>query len=624
MSKNIKFRFLLVSILVAIFMNGCAGSPMETRMMSPQELTSVTNEILCRAYNFDVLWSGKDIPSLQAEVSRRMLNCSGGTNLDHYSQGTVFLNSGDFNSAIFKFRETIRINPNHAQSHNNLGVAYEKLGQRKEAIVSYKEAIRINPHLSVAFSNLGILYGRMGQYQESITYLKKSIRKGMTGTSGSLGPVNAGVHNGLGVAYQTLGRKDEAIEEYKEALRLDPTLTVARDNLNNLLQKKVPAQDFQGRQHLVLPVIGSFDKINDVFKGTFDTEGKGASRIKLQGIYSKMKCEGDSYITLPTNNPSCQGERGEAKLKCDDGRIINSDFRMQTCTSGSGEGEDQFGDMFTFAFGMSEEDAQDYLNKEIDLVAKRQKLIEERQRQAQAEKEPPPRKEQQPQSGSGSGFFVSKMGHVITNAHVVQNCNRVTIGDNANKQVPAELINTDSSNDLALLKLSTLEMASAESKSLIHKLGIVVVPLASKGLLRSEDVRLGEKVLVAGYPFGEFFSNTIKVTTGVVSATRGAGDDSGQFQLDAAVQPGNSGGPIYDSSGNIVGVVISQLDKLKVAKAIGSLPENVNFGIKASTVRQFLISSGVPSKKSERTEEKSTEQLAEIAQNQALMVMCLQ
>ena len=216
------------------------------------------------------------------------------------------------------------------------------------------------------------------------------------------------------------------------------------------------------------------------------------------------------------------------------------------------------------------------------------------------------------------------MGHVITNTHVVKSCNKVTVGDNAYKQVSADIINTDRSNDLALLKLSSLEMASAESKSLIQKLSVVVVPLASKGLLRSEDVRLGEKVLVAGFPFDDFFSNSIKVTTGVVSATRGAGDDSGQFQLDAAIQPGNSGGPIYDSSGNIVGVVISQLDKLKVAKAIGSMPENVNFGIKASTVRQFLVSSGLPSKKAERTEEKSTEQLAEIAKNQALMVMCLQ
>jgi tetratricopeptide (TPR) repeat protein len=266
-----------------------------------------------------------------------------------------------------------------------LGGTYENLGQRKEAIISYKEAIRINPHLSLAFSNLGILYGRMGQYQESSTYLKKSIRTGMTG-----GAVNAGVHNGLGAAYQALGRNDEAIEEYKEALRLDPTLTLARDNLNNLLQKEVPDQDFQTRQHLSFPVIGSFDKINDVFKGTLNIVARGTAKIKIQGIYSKMKCEGDSYITLSTNNPSCQDERGEAKLKCDDGRIVNSDFRMQTCTSGAGEGEDQFGDMFTFAFGMSEEDAQAYLNKEIDLVAKRQKLIKKRQRQqqAQAEKEP--------------------------------------------------------------------------------------------------------------------------------------------------------------------------------------------------------------------------------------------
>jgi hypothetical protein len=75
---------------------------------------------------------------------------------------------------------------------------------------------------------------------------------------------------------------------------------------------------------------------------------------------------------------------------------------------------------------------------------------------------------------------------------------------------------------------------------------------------------------------------------------------------------------------NIVGVVISQLDKLKGAKGIGSMPENVNFSIKVSTVRQFLTSSGLPSKKSEQTEEKSTEHLAEMAQNQALMVMCLQ
>ena len=225
-------------------------------------------------------------------------------------------------------------------------------------------------------------------------------------------------------------------------------------------------------------------------------------------------------------------------------------------------------------------------------------------------------------STTGSGFFVSKTGHVITNQHVVGNCKKVTVGDKADKQVEADILEMDRRNDLALLKISSLKMASTETKSLIQKLGIEIVPLASAGLLRSDDLELGEDVLVAGYPYGEIFSDTIKVTKGIVSANRGLGDDTGQFQIDAAVQPGNSGGPIYDENGNVVGVVISQLNKMKFAKMSGSLPENVNFGIKASTVRQFLSSSGLPTKWSDKSEPMSTKELAKIAKRQTVMVVC--
>ena len=74
---------------------------------------------------------------------------------------------------------------------------------------------------------------------------------------------------------------------------------------------------------------------------------------------------------------------------------------------------------------------------------------------------------------------------------------------------------------------------------------------------------------MSGYPYGVVLTNSINVNKGIISANRGLGDDIGQFQIDAAVQPGNSGGPIYDENGNIVGVVVAQLNKLKVAKAIG-------------------------------------------------------
>jgi len=241
----------------------------------------------------------------------------------------------------------------------------------------------------------------------------------------------------------------------------------------------------------------------------------------------------------------------------------------------------------------------------------------------QVAKRPSPKPSPPPKSGStGSGFFVSKLGHVVTNAHVVKNCRSITVGDNAKKQVTVTLLETDKRNDLALLKISSTQMASAETKSLIRKLGLKLVPTASEGLLRSDDVELGEDVLVSGFPYGEIYSNTIKVTKGIVSANRGIGDDTGQFQMDAAVQPGNSGGPIYDTNGNIIGVVVAQLNKLKFAKAIGSLPENVNFGIKASTVRQFLTASGLPTKWSNRSQSMSTKELAKIAKNQTVMVVC--
>ena len=263
------------------------------------------------------------------------------------------------------------------------------------------------------------------------------------------------------------------------------------------------------------------------------------------------------------------------------------------------------------------EKENDRLLQEIARLKKKQQAQPKKIAKKPAKKSPTPKA-----GGTGSGFFVSKLGHIITNEHVIRNCGSVTVGDNANKQVSASLIEADKRNDLALLRIASTKMASNESKSLISKLSQSRVPLAAQGLLRPDDVELGEDVLVAGYPYGELFSNTIKVTKGIVSANKGVGDDSSQFQMDAAVQPGNSGGPVYDENGNVIGVVVQQLSKVKMLKSIGSLPENVNFGIKASTVRQFLTSAGLPTKWSNRSKRRSTKDLAKIAKNQTVMVVC--
>jgi hypothetical protein len=169
--------------------------------------------------------------------------------------------------------------------------------------------------------------------------------------------------------------------------------------------------------------------------------------------------------------------------------------------------------------------------------------------------------------------------------------------------------------------LSTRDV-SVETKSLINRLGLKFVPTASEGLMRADDVKLGERVVVAGYPYGDLLSNTIKVTGGMVSANKGMGDDSGQFQIDAAVQPGTGGGPIYDENGNIVGVVVVQLNKRKLEKMIGSMPENVNFGITASAVRQFLTASGLPTKWSQRSLSMHTKELCQDCQEHTVIGVC--
>jgi len=83
------------------------------------------------------------------------------------------------------------------------------------------------------------------------------------------------------------------------------------------------------------------------------------------------------------------------------------------------------------------------------------------------------------------------------------------------------------------------------------------------------------------------------LSTGIVSALAGLADDTRKLQISAPVQPGNSGGPVLDQSGNVIGVVDSKLNAIKTAKITGDIPQNVNFAIKAGVVTGFLEANGV-------------------------------
>ena len=175
-------------------------------------------------------------------------------------------------------------------------------------------------------------------------------------------------------------------------------------------------------------------------------------------------------------------------------------------------------------------------------------------------------------ASSGSGFAVSSAGYVMTNSHVIDGCQDVFI-HTPEKDVRMRVISNDPKNDLALLKGNFTPLA--------------VFSLSTKSPEITQDI------FVAGYPFGYRVSSSVKVTKGIISSLTGIGNDFSNFQMDAALQSGNSGGPVLDDMGNVVGVAVAKLDAMKMLKDTGSIPENTNFGIKSSVVKSVLDSSSV-------------------------------
>lgn len=203
-------------------------------------------------------------------------------------------------------------------------------------------------------------------------------------------------------------------------------------------------------------------------------------------------------------------------------------------------------------------------------------------------------------SSSGSAFFVSSDGLAVTNAHVVENCSSVSAGSIDGVLVIA----TDEASDLAIVR--------------------VVSPNISGFLnIRSgKGLRLGEDILIAGYPLSDIISSDLNITRGTTSSLSGIGNDRRRIQISAPVQPGNSGGPILDMSGNVVGVVVSKLNALAVASLTGDIPQNINFGVSQGTLQSFLDANNVDYTMAESGAARSAQDVAAMAQAATFHLVC--
>lgn len=169
---------------------------------------------------------------------------------------------------------------------------------------------------------------------------------------------------------------------------------------------------------------------------------------------------------------------------------------------------------------------------------------------------------------SGTAFFITDDGYLITNDHVVRSVHKVRI-KTKDQFFDAKVVKTDRQVDLALLKV--------EGSSFI------ALPLAA-----AKGPELGADVFTIGFPNIDVQGFEPKYTDGKISSLAGIRDDPSTFQVSVPIQPGNSGGPLLSRYGSVDGVMVARLNDAAIFAKSGTMPENVNYAIKVSSLREFL------------------------------------
>ena len=175
---------------------------------------------------------------------------------------------------------------------------------------------------------------------------------------------------------------------------------------------------------------------------------------------------------------------------------------------------------------------------------------------------------------TGSGVILNDGKWIVTNRHVIEDSKYIVVRNGLGKVREVESVEVPAGEniDLALLKLKK--------------------PFPSNYSLSTDDIKKpkpGEQIYMMGYPMSSILGRyNPSISQGIVSKTSGFGEVTGQFQITAKMNKGNSGGPIFNDKGQIIGISVGKLDKSEILKTDGFIPEDVNVGISGQVVRNFL------------------------------------
>jgi tetratricopeptide (TPR) repeat protein len=519
----------------------------------------------------------------------------------HSGIGFTYENLGQFQEAIASYKEAARLKPDNIFVHNNLGRTYSSLGREQEAIASYEKAVALfreeiqkKPKESNLHTGLGFNLSNLGRYQEAIASYKEAIR---------LKPDNFSAHSGIGVTYENLGQSQEAIASYKEAIRLKPDDLDAKIGLGSafLIQGKLntaftnlkEADQIKPNDPEILSFLGmiywEFDKPKKSMEvleqaiANMEATHWSASHIyaSLSETYEKLKRYDDAIDmakkALESNydEPFANfilGLSYDAKL---DG--LSAISHMRVAAKGFQESKDPYDRQGRWAIRNAQKYRAKSKKKLREFYSKYDYSPEDfgdteiaTAPSISLPADPELPEAQQLVSG-GTGFLFSSRDYIITNYHVVKGASSIEVKFPDGEIIKASVQAKDSQNDIAVLKLS-------QSPS---------TPIPDLKFGDSSKVRPGDKVFTIGYPASAILGKNQKITDGIISSVTGIEDDPTMFQITVPIQPGNSGGPLFNEQGEVIGITTASLS-LNAIQSLGAVPQNVNYAIKSSFVNNLL------------------------------------
>lgn len=205
-------------------------------------------------------------------------------------------------------------------------------------------------------------------------------------------------------------------------------------------------------------------------------------------------------------------------------------------------------------------------------------------------------------TGSGSSFFVSAMGHLLTNDHVIARCDAVSVKPVTGDTVAARIVAREPGDDLALLR--------------IDRSGFPIAVFRT-------GRRIGTKIRVAGYPsHGRVAVQPLLTPGRVLVAAATEAFDTRRFRIRADIRRGNSGGPVLDEAGLVIGIVTAKVDTPKVFKRTGRLVRNLGVAIDRRTAREFLDRNRVDYRHGAGSKSLSEDDLSNLARSIVARVIC--